>query len=187
MNNKAPKHMIEQLPDGSLAATLPASVGSLDELERIPLYKLRDHIAALTCQGYALAVKKIFDTHPQIVSLSIENSDDYSDNGRHISFLITQCVDDFSTEEEIALGDKVSELADYLNNAVRDRSIYDFLDSFIALEELHADTFDEQVAKVYDETFQEPGAWMRLRANAAAEELDHNTPTSTGPTPRSRM
>lgn len=185
MPNSSPKHMIEQLPDGTMTALLPASVSSLQELERIPLYKLRDHIASLTCQGYALEVKKLFDDNPQIISLSISNTDDTSDDGRHISLTIEDCSD--GAYDIKTLEDKVWDVAEYLNNAVRERSIYDFIDNFIALKELHADSFDVQVSTAYDDTFQDPGAWMRLRSSAQANELAAHTPSPASSTPKSRM
>ena len=162
---------------------LPAAVSSCQHMEAMHLTQLRNRINSLESQGYGLYLRKVFEDNPLLLAIRIQNSDDENDNGRHIS-LITEDMDD---DDWSRMDEALFDHADYLNNAIRHRGIYDYLDNLIALGMLTRDKIDQQLAQAYDETFEDAGAWVRLRAAAEADALEQGTPTVSASSPRSRM
>lgn len=170
--------------DEAMRVRLPASVSSCQHMEAMHLSQLRDRINSLEAQGYGLYIRKLFEDNEQLLAVRIQNTDDRDDNGRHIS-LITEDMRPGGDWQQ--MDEALFDHADYLNNAIRHRGIYDYLDNLIALGMLSRDRIDQQLAKAYDETFDAPGSWERLRSMADAGQLEQHTPKVSTSSPRSRM
>ena len=179
-----PGYLVERDARDTLHTSLPAAVESCAQMESMGLPELRNRINSLEMQGYGLYLRQIFQEFPGLTAIRIENSDNPDDNGRHISMI----VEDLNNDEDAeALDQILYERADYLNNAIRHRGIYDYIDEVIGLGILVGAKIDTQLAKAYDDTFEDQGAWVRLRAEAEAAQLEHHTSTASTSTPRPRM
>lgn len=163
---------------------LPVAVSSCQQMEAMNLSQIRDRINSLEMQAYGLYLRAIFEEFPGLAALRIENTDDHDDNGRHIGMIVE---DSDNGEDWDAMDTMLDVRADYLNNAIRHRGIYDYIDEILSIGMLSRDKIDQQLAKAYDATFEEVGAWAKLQAQAAAAQLDGQTSSASSSTPRSRM
>lgn len=170
-----------------LQAKLPHAVEVLDHTALLELRTIRNHINALEAQSYFNEVNAIFDCHPDLIEINMENASDDDDDHRYILIIA----------EDLAPGADVSEIdnalfecAETLNNLIRHRGIYDYIDALVGPTKrriISRDTVQDVISKAFDTVNDEPGAWEKSRAHFNALRLQGSTQAAESPPSRPRI
>ena len=167
-----------------LRVELPNSLGGYDSAEMVQLSKLRNHINGLEAQVYYNEIVAMFETHPDLLAIRIENTDNADDNGRHVSIISEDTV---SGADWGVIDQDLEERVDTLNHSIRHRGIYDYLDELISIGILSRDKLQDKLGKAYDAVAEDLGAWARLRSEQQALHLEGATSSAMGNTKKPRM
>lgn len=169
-----------------IQASLPHAVNLLDQSALLELRAIRHHINALEAQSYFNQVAAMFDQHPDLIEIRMENTYDIDDNHRTV-FLITE---DASPGSDVSkIDNALSECADMLNHHIRHRGIYDYIDALVGSTHsrlIARSTVQNQISKAFD-SVNEPGAWASSRAHLNASHLHDSTQAAAAPSSRPRI
>ena len=163
----------------SLECRIPKALTDSDGLDGWNLSDIRNRLDGLEMQAYGLKIKKVFGDNPWILEIAITNTDDLDDNGRHIGLEVVEFDEEASDEDYEGAENLMDELRDELNETLRSRSLYDYIDEIMRLKVLKRGVLDSQLGEAYDAIFSQ-GNWKELQALREAAALEGQTPERTG-------